>query len=154
MCILHSFLFAPLAFVLSESLKTRLTSYLVLKTAHLTFCYHVPPQKHSNKLYVYEYCSFCYRPAHSCVLFFVVDIHSCLVVFDLHTSIYSLAQPWLVCFLPLCSVHRARDYHSVSGEMVANGCHQMTCILYSVQSETVFALLIHPIDSLLHGLDK
>ena len=46
----------------------------------------------------------------------VVNIHSCLVVFDLHTSIYILAQPWLVCFLPLYSVHRVPDYHSVSGE--------------------------------------
>ena len=38
---------------------------------------------------------------------FVVNIHSCLVVFDLHTSIYILAQPWLVCFFlyAVCTEH-------------------------------------------------
>ena len=73
-------------------------------------------------------------PTVLCIVF-VVNIHSCLVVFDSHTSIYILAQPWLVCFLPLCSVHRAHDYHSVSGEMVANGCHQMT--VFSPISECI-----------------
>ena len=55
---------------------------------------------------------------------FVVNIHSCVVVFDQYLHLGST----LAClFSPSMQCTRSRcDYHSVSGEMVAVGCHQMT----------------------------